>query len=200
MNDPVVVGSNCTPRVSDCPGLSVAGKVASDIENPTPLTVAEFTVTGAVPVELSVRACETGALMITLPKLIEVAFTVSAEAAAFSCSEIVLEVLPAVAVSVTDCALVTDAAFAVNVALVAAAGTVTEAGTMTELLLLARPTLMPPVGAAPDKVTVQVSASDPVMEVLPQEIALGVGVTATPAPLMFMMAVVALLVIVTIPV
>jgi hypothetical protein len=48
--------------------------------------------------------------------------------------------------------------------------------------------------------TVQVSASDPVMEVLLHETALTVGVTATPAPLMFTVAAGALLVMVAMPV
>ena len=98
--------------------------------------------------------------------------------AAFSCRETVLDVIPVVAVSVTDCAALTAAAFATNAALVAVTGTVTEPGTVTELLLLARLTVRPPVGATPDRLTVQVFASDPVMEVLLQEIALTVGVAA----------------------
>jgi hypothetical protein len=84
--------------------------------------------------------------------------------------------------------------------LVAVAGTVTEPGTATELLLLARLTVRPPVGAAPDRLTVHTSASDPVIEVLLQETALTVGITAMPAPPMLTVAVGALLVIVTMPV
>jgi hypothetical protein len=71
---------------------------------------------------------------------------------------------------------------------------------VTELLPLARLTFMPPVGATPERLTVHASASDPVMEVLLQETAFTVGVTATPAPLMLIAAVGALLVIVTVPV
>jgi hypothetical protein len=47
-------------------------------------------------------------------------------------------------------------AVAVKVAVVAAAVTVTEAGTVNELLLSAIVTVVPPVGAAFDSVTVQV--------------------------------------------
>ena len=108
--------------------------------------------------------------------------------------------LRVVAVRITDCAALTAATFATNAALVAAAGTVTEPGTVTELLLLARLTIKPPVGAAPDRLTVHASASDPAIDVLLQEPALTFGITAMPAPLMFTVAVGALLVIVTVPV
>ena len=73
--------------------------------------------------------------------------------------------------------------FAVNVALVAVAETRTDAGTTTELLLLPRATLTPPVGAEPDKVTLQESDADPVNELLAHESPDTVGVTDVPAPL-----------------
>jgi hypothetical protein len=71
---------------------------------------------------------------------------------------------------------------------------------VTALLLLARLTVSPPLGAAPDMLTVQVSESDPVMEVLVHETALTVGATAMPAPLMFTVAAGALLVMAAMPV
>ncbi len=111
-----------------------------------------------------------------------------------------MEVLAAVAVRVADCALVTEATLAVNAALVAVAGTVTEPGTVTALLVLPRLTLMPPVGAAPDRLTVQASASAPVIEVLLQETALTVGRTGIPVPLRLTVAIGALLEIVICPV
>jgi hypothetical protein len=56
---------------------------------------------------------------------------------------------------------VTAAAVAVKVAVVAAAATVTDAGTVTaEVALLERVTLEPPVGAALERVTVQVVVED----------------------------------------
>jgi hypothetical protein len=128
------------------------------------------------------------------------AFTLSVADPAFSCSETDFEVLPVVAVIEADCALLTDATFAVNVALVAVAGTVTELGTVTAELLLASATLRPPEGADPDRLTVQESASDPVMEVLPQLIELTVGVIVVPVPLTLTMAEGALLEIVNCPV
>ena len=79
--------------------------------------------------------------------------------------------------------MVTEATFAVNDTLFAVAGTVTELATVTELLLLASATLIPPVGAEPDRLTVHVSARAPVIDVLPHETAETVGAAAMPVPL-----------------
>ncbi len=95
--------------------------------------------------------------------------------------------------------LVTEATFAVKVALVAVAGMDTLPGTVTAPLLLDRPTLIPPVGAEPDKLTVHESAIDPVMVVLLQLTALMVGATDVPLPLKLIVAVGALLEIVSRP-
>ena len=51
---PVVIGLNWTCSVSDWFGLSVAGRLPPTKAKPVPLIAAEFTVTGAVPVELKV--------------------------------------------------------------------------------------------------------------------------------------------------
>ncbi len=53
-----------------------------------------------------------------------------------------------------------------NAAVDAPPGTDTLAGTVTALLLLARFTFTPPVGAVPERVTVHESANDPVIELL----------------------------------
>jgi len=163
----------------------VAGRFPPEIENPVPVIESELIVTATVPLEVTVTDFVTAVPTETLPNDSEVALRLKDGVAAFNCSEIVLDVLPVVAVSVSDCVVLTEATFAVKAALVAEAGTVTEPGTVTELPLLARPTVMPPVGAAPDKLTVQASASDPVIEVLLQETALTVGKTAAPVPLRF---------------
>lgn len=152
-----------------------------------------------MPLEFSVTVWVVELFTTTAPKEMLVAFTVSAGEAAFSCNEAVREVLPVVAVSVTDWALVTEAAFAVKVVLVAVAGTVTELGTVTAVLLAASETFTPPVGAEPDRITVQESASDPVIEVLPQDTALTVGITVEPVPLKLTVCVDALLEIVNCP-
>ncbi|MGA8088036.1 MAG: hypothetical protein WCA10_12065 [Terracidiphilus sp.] len=111
-----------------------------------------------------------------------------------------METVPVDAVTVADCALETEATFAVNVALVAAAATDMALGTVTALLLLASPTLTPPLGAEPDKLTVHESAMDPVMVVVLQVMAPMVGVTVVPAPVRLTVAVDALLEIVSCPV
>jgi hypothetical protein len=185
---PAADGLNVSVTVTVCPGLRVAGRLMGDAEKPLPVTVKDVTVTAAVPVEVRVTVCVVGLLTTTLPNEILVAFRLSPGVPAFSCSESPFDVLPVVADSVTDCALLTEATFAVNAALVAVAGTVTEPGTVTALLLLARETLRPPVGAEPDSVTVHASAKDPVIEVLPQDIPLTVGVTVVPVPLRLIVA------------
>jgi hypothetical protein len=191
--EPTARGLNVSVTVTACPGFSVAGRLTPEAENPLPVTVREFTVTGAVPLEV-------GLFTTTPPNETLVAFRVSVGVPALSCSETVREELPVVAVSVADCALVTDATFAVKVALVAVAGTVRALGTFTAVVLLARLTLIPPVGAEPDRLTVHESANDPVIEVLLQLTALTVGATVVPAPLRVTVAPGALLEIVNCPV
>ena len=71
-------------------------------------------------------------------------------------TEAVAELPSKEAVRVTAVDVVTVPAVAVRVAVVAAAATVTEAGTVRAALLLDNATEDPPVGAAWDKVTVQV--------------------------------------------
>jgi hypothetical protein len=102
--------------------------------------------------------------------------TVSVGAVAFSCRTKVSERLPALAVSVADCAVATGNTVAVKTVLVVFAGTVTVPGTVTAALLLDRLTMSPPDGAAALSVTVQESVPEPVMDVLLQERALNTAV------------------------
>jgi hypothetical protein len=74
----------------------------------------------------------------------------------------------------------TDDTVAVKLPLVAPAGTVTEAGTVTAVLLLARLTTNPPVGAATFNAAVQLSDPAPVIDELAQVRLLNTG---TPVPL-----------------
>jgi hypothetical protein len=67
--DPAVVGRNCTCNVSDCVGFSVTGKPPPTIAKPGPVIAAEFTVTGDVPVDVSVSDCVVAVFTVTLPKL-----------------------------------------------------------------------------------------------------------------------------------
>lgn len=51
---PTAVGSKVSVRLMAWPGLSVAGRLTGEAEKPLPETATEFTVTGAVPVEVRV--------------------------------------------------------------------------------------------------------------------------------------------------
>jgi hypothetical protein len=53
--DPVAVGSNCICTVIDWVGFSVVGRLWATIEKPVPEIAAEFTITGDVPDDVSVR-------------------------------------------------------------------------------------------------------------------------------------------------
>jgi hypothetical protein len=77
LDDPVAKGLNSTCSVTDCIGFNVVGRLAPTRLKPAPVTVPESTVTGAVPVDVSVRDCVIDALVITLPKLRLPALTVN---------------------------------------------------------------------------------------------------------------------------
>ena len=91
----------------------------------------------------------------TLPKAMLVALIESVGTVAPSCSAKVFVVPPALAVSVTLCAVLTELTVAVNPALVCPAGMLMEDGTVTAELLLDRLTVNPPVAAATFSVTGQ---------------------------------------------
>jgi hypothetical protein len=67
--DPAVVGRNCTCHVIDCVGFNVTGKPPPTSVKPAPVIAAGFTVTGDVPVEVSVSDCLVAVFTVTLPKL-----------------------------------------------------------------------------------------------------------------------------------
>jgi hypothetical protein len=189
-----------TVKVAVCPGFKVSG-----VKNPVapkrdPATESAEIVTGAVPEEVRVTDCVPVLPTETFPKVTVDVLKVRTGVAAFSCSKTDFDVLPLVAVRVADCAVATEATPAVKRPFVDPAGIVMLAGTVTALLLLARFTVSPPVGAEPDKLSVQVSASVPMIEALLQETALTVGAAAMPAPLMFTVAVGALPEMVRMPV
>lgn len=79
------------------------------------------------------------------------------------------------AVRVTDWAELTLDAVAVKPALVPPDGTVTEEGTETSVLLLAKETLEPPLGAAAVRLTVQLVVAGPVSELASQVIPLSLA-------------------------
>ena len=68
---------NCTCSVIDCVGFSVTGRLLPTIVKPAPMIAAEFTVTGEVPVDVSVNDCVVAVLTDTLPKLRLAALTVN---------------------------------------------------------------------------------------------------------------------------
>jgi hypothetical protein len=74
---PVAVGKNCTCNVIDCVGFSVLGKLPPTIVKPVPVIATEFTVTGDVPVDVSVSDCVVAVLTVTLPKFRFAALTVN---------------------------------------------------------------------------------------------------------------------------
>ncbi len=79
---PAAVGSNCTCRATVCVGFSVTGKLPPTVVKPEPEIVAEFTVTGVVPVDFSVSVRVVAVFTAILPKLRLVAFTVNSGSAA----------------------------------------------------------------------------------------------------------------------
>jgi hypothetical protein len=62
------VGLNCTCSVIDCVGFNVTGKLPPTTVKPAPVIAAEFTVTGDVPVDVSVNGCVVAVFTVTLPK------------------------------------------------------------------------------------------------------------------------------------
>jgi hypothetical protein len=66
---PAVAGSNCTFRVTDCPGFKVTGKVVPDTVKSIPVSLAELMVTGVVPVEVSVTGCVDAMFSVTSPNI-----------------------------------------------------------------------------------------------------------------------------------
>ena len=174
---PLDVGSNCTLSVAGVPGFTVIGSLAPGRENPAPVTDAELTVTGDEPVAVRVTDWVDGVFSETLPKEMLVALMLSvAPPAVPSCNAKFFVTPFAVAVKVAACAELTAETAALNPALVAFAGTLTEAGSVTALLLLARVTLSPPLGAAALRETVQVSVPAVVIEDVVQLSALSAAV------------------------
>jgi len=160
--------------------LSVTGNVAPDRLNAVPLTVTELIVRAAVPLEVSVSDCVDGEFTDTLPNAMLLALTLRVGAPGFNCRAKFAEAPPALAVSVAVCAVLTAVTVAENAALVAPAAIVTVAGTVAAELLLDRLATNPPLGAAPFRLTVQLSVPAPVIEELEQESELRV---AMPVPL-----------------
>jgi hypothetical protein len=65
----------------------VTGKLPPDTENPVPVIESELTFTGTVPLEVTVIDFVTAVPTATLPNASELLLRLSADVAAFSCSE-----------------------------------------------------------------------------------------------------------------
>lgn len=172
---PVVVGRNATFSAAVWPGFRVTGKVIPDRLKPEPVTVAEFTVTADVPVEVRVIDCVAVVLRVTSPKLMLPVLRVSVGTAAFNCRAKVFVAPPALAVRVAVWVVVTAVMLAEKPMLVAPAATTTDAGMTTAVLLLESVTVDPPDGAAAVSVAVQVSDPEPVIDELEHERELSAG-------------------------
>ena len=81
------MGSYCTVIVAVCPGLKVTGMVPCVKLKSAPVTDAALTVTGAVPVELRVTVCVTGAFSDTLPKATLETLMLSVKTGSSDCAE-----------------------------------------------------------------------------------------------------------------
>jgi hypothetical protein len=147
---------------------------------PAPATEAALTVTPELPPDDRINVWVEAEFTLSLPndKLNEL--TLSAMAAAPSCTPKVSVTPFAVADNVTACATFTAFTNAENVALFAPPATVTAGGTVIAGLLLATLTANPPLPAAALNVSVQVSVPAPVIDALAQLSAVSVG---TPVPL-----------------
>jgi hypothetical protein len=102
---PTRVGSNFTLKVVDCPGFSVTGKVAPDTVKPVPFSVGALIVKAKLPVDANVRDCVAAVFTSTLPNDTLAALVLRIRVAASNCSVNVFETLPALAFSVTACAV-----------------------------------------------------------------------------------------------
>lgn len=76
---PAVAGLNCTSSGNCWPGFSVTGKVPPETVKPDPLIVTDFTVTGALPVDVGVRLFVVEFPGVTGPKATELESTDSFE-------------------------------------------------------------------------------------------------------------------------
>jgi hypothetical protein len=100
-----VVGSNFKLSTVVCPGLRVTGNVVPETVKPVPVSVGALMVNGKLPVELKVNECVAGVFTATLPNATVGALVLRMRVAASNCRAKLLETIPALAVSVTACAV-----------------------------------------------------------------------------------------------
>jgi hypothetical protein len=179
---PALVGSNCTVSVTDWPGFNLAGNVAPETEKPVPTRETVLISSGHVPEDVNVTDCVAAVFTGILPKAMLVALTLIVDATAVRPMAKVADAPAEFAVKVTFCAAPTADTFAVNPALIAPAATFTVAGTAIAVLLLARFTVHPPLGADPFRFTVHASFPIPVMDALLQLMELRPVAAGVPVP------------------
>jgi hypothetical protein len=110
---PGAEGRNCTLRVAVWEGFKVSGNVAPENVNPVPVSAAELTVTGSVPVDVKVSDCVAAVFTATSSKA-KLLVLLNVDVAALNCRGTLRELLPVLAVKVTDCVVNTDDILAVN--------------------------------------------------------------------------------------
>jgi hypothetical protein len=179
---PEVNGSNCKLRVAVWPGFSVIGNPPPEVEKPVPDSAAPVTVTAEFPVDVNVTDCVVAVFTATFPNARLPVLKVSAGACAPSCKAKLAGGPNALAVNITVCEVLTGETVALKLALVAPAATVTVPGTATAELLLARPTVIPPLAGEALSATAQLSVAAPATEPFEQFRPVKTG---TPAPFNF---------------
>jgi len=150
------------------PAFKVSGNVPGVMLKSAPVTAAALTVTGDVPVELSVTACVASVFSDTLPKATLDVLMLSVETGTVNCTAKVFVTGPAFAVRIAVWAVVTGVTFAVNCTLVVFACTRAAVDAVTAALLLVKATLRPAAGAGPLKVKVHRSVPVPPIDALAQ--------------------------------
>jgi hypothetical protein len=98
---PAAVGRNCSCKVTDWLGFSVMGKLPAPRLKPAPAIEAEFTVTAAVPDDVSVTERVAGEFTFTLPKLRVEALSVNCGCAGCVCRPGFADAVLAVVISAT---------------------------------------------------------------------------------------------------
>jgi hypothetical protein len=123
---------------------------------------------GAAEVSETIQAVDPAPVNELLPHESALIDGVKADDGPVRLIDVFFETVPCVAVNVTVCDVLTLEALAGKLAFEAPEATDTEAGTVTALLLLARLTVKPPLGAGALKVTLQESEPAPIIDELAQ--------------------------------
>lgn len=91
LNVPVAVGLKWIVNTIDWPDFSVSGELPPLTEKPVPLTDSDWTITGAVPLDVSVTDLLIAVPTETFPKARKEALRVSAAVDGFNCRAMLLD-------------------------------------------------------------------------------------------------------------